>query len=45
METAFKTIIIIVAVIYIPTQVVSCTKCYQAGGVPVQGVFGYACVK
>lgn len=45
METAFKVAIVIAAIIYVPTQVVSCTKCYQAGGEPVRGVYGYVCVK
>lgn len=45
METALKVIFILIAIVYIPTQVVSCTQCYQSGGAPVQGVFGYVCIK
>ena len=45
METAIKVIFGILVVLFLATQTVSCTECWNAGGTPVRGVIGYACIK
>lgn len=45
MEKVIKFLGVIFVVLFITTQIKSCVNCWEVGGVPVQGVFTYACVK
>ena len=45
MDTTIKAVVIVLAVLWTLFNVHSCTSCYSAGGTPVRGVVGFACVK